>query len=178
MNIFVLDLDPRKAAQQHCDKHVVKMLLETVQLLSTAKHLHGEYAPYKPTHKKHPCAIWAAESKENYAWLVELGQALDVEYTKRYGKRHLSGVRLEEVLEPPSVMPAKGLTSFAQAMPDKYKKPGDPVAAYRDYYIYEKARFATWRGNAPPDWWALNQASKIEGEVVDNALFNGPGIAA
>ena len=37
MNIFLLDFDPRKAAQYHADKHVVKMLLEACQLLYTAQ---------------------------------------------------------------------------------------------------------------------------------------------
>lgn len=39
LNIFYLDHDPRAAAQAHCDKHVVKMVLETAQILSTAWHV-------------------------------------------------------------------------------------------------------------------------------------------
>jgi hypothetical protein len=35
MNIFVLDLDPRRCARYHCDFHVGKMITETAQILST-----------------------------------------------------------------------------------------------------------------------------------------------
>ncbi len=154
MNIFVLDEDPQIAATYHCDKHVVKMLLETVQLLSTARIEHGAEAPYRATHRKHPCSIWAAKSRENYAWLVNLGLGLDQEYTRRFGKQHLSGIRLREILKPPEDMPSLGLTPFAQAMPDIHRRPGDAVSAYRTYYINEKARFAVWgRGGKTPDWW-------------------------
>lgn len=154
MNIFVLDQDPDIAAAHHCDKHVVKMLLETVQLLSTARLAHGADAPYRSTHKKHPCSIWVAQSRENYAWLVALGLGLDREYTLRFGKRHLSGLRLQEILTPPAGMPSLGLTPFAQAMPDAYKRPGDAIEAYRTYYINDKARFAAWgRSGKTPDWW-------------------------
>ena len=159
MNIFVLDSDPRIAAEQHCDKHVVKMLLETVQLLSTACVIHGAPAPYKATHRKHPCTIWVAASKANYAWLVELGLALSDEYKKRFGKSHLSGRRLLEILDAPRAMPELGLTPFAQAMPEQYKQIGDAVAAYRAYYLGEKARFAKWsRGAEVPAWWFAEAA--------------------
>jgi hypothetical protein len=159
MNIFVLDSNPKIAAEQHCDKHVVKMLLETVQLLSTARVEHGESAPYKATHRKHPCTIWAAKSKENYSWLVALGMALAEEYTKRFGKSHLSGRRLLEIIDPPASMPSIGLTPFAQAMPEQYKKDGDAVAAYRAYYLGEKTRFAKWaKGSDTPAWWFADAA--------------------
>lgn len=159
MNIFVLDSDPRIAAKQHCDKHVVKMLLETVQLLSTARVTHGATAPYKATHKKHPCTIWVSASKTNYTWLVELGLALSDEYKKRFGKSHLSGRRLLEILDPPPNMPELGLTPFAQAMPEQYKQIGDAVAAYRAYYLGEKVRFAKWaRGSGVPFWWLAEAA--------------------
>jgi hypothetical protein len=36
MNIFYLDKDPIKAAEYSCDKHVVKMILESAQMLCTA----------------------------------------------------------------------------------------------------------------------------------------------
>lgn len=153
MNIFVLDNDPRVAAAQHCDKHVVKMILETVQMLSTVRDRYGESAPYKPSHKKHPCTLWAGASKENYVWLVQLGLALGKEFESRYGKKHLSSIRLLEIVDPPESMPSLGLTPFAQAMPADYKC-ADAVEAYRTYYINDKMRFATWtRGASVPGWW-------------------------
>ena len=138
MNIFVLDNDPRVAAAQHCDKHVVKMILETVQMLSTVRDRYGESAPYKPSHKNHPCTLWAGASKE---------------FESRYGKKHLSSIRLLEIVDPPESMPSLGLTPFAQAMPADYKC-ADAVEAYRTYYINDKMRFATWtRGASVPGWW-------------------------
>ena len=94
MNIFYLDKDPVIAAQMHCDKHVVKMILESAQLMSTAhRFLDGDrYADknglYKLTHKNHPTAIWVRKSKENYMWTWNLLDALLQEYTKRYNKHH------------------------------------------------------------------------------------------
>ena len=87
MNIFYLDKDPKKCAEMHCDKHVVKMILEYAQLLSTAHRVldGNEWADhvglYKATHKNHPSAIWARESAGNYFWLNKLFQELCKEYT-------------------------------------------------------------------------------------------------
>lgn len=149
MNIFVVDLDPTRAATCLCDKHVVKMILETAQLLCTA---HDGTAPYKPTHKKHPCTIWTSASMGNYMWLCEHGLSMCAEYGRRYGKTHKS----EEVIlwckaHPPNI-PDLGLTPFAQAMPDEFKN-ADPVIAYRNYYRGAKARIAAWKHGNVPSWW-------------------------
>lgn len=154
MNIFVLDLDPRQAAQMQVDKHVVKMILETAQLLSTARFLYGASGTYKPTHQGHPCTKWAAESAHNYAWLWHHGMALCEEYTFRYGKRHKSQDLFEGELRHIPAIPRIGRTPFAQAMPDEFKHP-DPVIAYRRYYIGAKAHFAKWTNRAEPLWFTL-----------------------
>jgi hypothetical protein len=73
MNIFYLDKSPYTCARYHCDKHVVKMILETAQLLCGAHWATGGTAQYKPTHLNHPCAIWVRKSLSNYKWLCELG---------------------------------------------------------------------------------------------------------
>ena len=152
MNIFVLDRDPAIAASMACDKHVVKMILETAQMLCTAAREAGHYAPYRSTHKKHPCTIWAGESKENWDWLVSHGLALCAEYTSRYGKKHKSQAIIEWCRDNP-VGPQEGLlTPFRQAMPNKYKST-DPVKSYRDYYIGEKSAFAVWAHSETPSWW-------------------------
>src|ERR1700756_168681 len=92
MNIFALDLSPVKSAEYACDKHVVKMIIETAQLLSTAIHIqvprNENYLLYKTTHVHHPCSKWTRESRENFEWLVDYGIALSKEYTVRYGKYH------------------------------------------------------------------------------------------
>ena len=90
MNIFVLDKNPYKAARYHCDKHIVKMTLETAQILSSALTLIGvPHNGYKPTHVRHPCVLWAVDLR-NWVWLRELGRALASEYTRRYQRDHSS----------------------------------------------------------------------------------------
>lgn len=149
MNIFVVDRDPVQAAQDLCDKHVVKMIVETAQMLCSA-HPAGA-APYRRTHAKHPCTLWTAASMQNYMWLIDHGIALCEEYTKRYGKRHKSQDVIEWCRDNAPPLLSLGLTPFAQAMPDQYRDP-DPVTAYRNYYQGEKRRFATWKGSKP-SWW-------------------------
>jgi len=157
MNIFVLDKNPSIAAQMHCDKHVPKMILETAQMLSTAHHVYDTpQAPlvYKQAHLNHPCTIWVRESVDNYAWTYELFRELNNEFVARRGKIHLSWVKLSDHLAHTPSLPLCGLTPFAQAMPDEYKRE-DAVEAYRAYYRGDKARFAKWEWPTAqtPDWW-------------------------
>jgi hypothetical protein len=144
MNIFYLDKHPGKAATYMYNKHVVKMILESAQLLCTAHIvLDGDDAnvPYKATHKNHPAAIWVRESSDNYAWLYFHMLALGEEYTKRYGKKHLTITKCKECLSNiPGGMLNLGSTPMPQCMPDKYKVPGDSVTAYWNYYEAEKSK--------------------------------------
>lgn len=142
MNIFVLNEDPVLAAKDQCNKHVIKLVLETAQLLCTAVIETGGTAPYRATHKNHPCAIWARETKANFNWLRRHGLALAAEYTYRYGKTHKSESVIEELSD--DTIPDGLLTSFALAMPDECKVAGDAVASYRNYYRTSKAAIATW----------------------------------
>ena len=154
MNLFVLDESPQLAAVQHCDKHVVKMVTETAQMLSTARVQMGLEAPYRPTHKNHPCTLWCGMSSENYFWAWNLGYALGVEYTHRYGKVHKAWLKFSEGhLDLPDdiTFPQEGLTPFAQAMPDEYKHE-NAVQAYRDYYLGEKAHILQFKNREVPDW--------------------------
>ena len=125
MNIFYLDKDPRKAAEYQYNKHVVKMILETAQILCTAHHcIMGEDAdvPYKSTHRNHPSTLWAGESAQNYEWLYRHFIALCEEYTKRYSKTHLSYIRCKDKVNMlPGGMLETGLTEMPQCMPDEYK---------------------------------------------------------
>ncbi len=155
MNIFVLDQDPRAAAKMSCDKHVVRMIMETAQMLCTvARSLGYEDAPYKSTHSRHPCTLWAGQSSKNWEWLITHGLGLCDEYTTRYGKRHKSQDVIEWCMNLGNIVQEGPLTPFAQAMPAKYKN-DDPVQAYRDYYMAEKARFARWNYSDVPDWWKV-----------------------
>ncbi len=154
MNIFVLDEDIKKCAQYHCDQHVVKMILESVQLLCTALNKKGFITPYKSTHVKHPCVLWIEESFDNFLWLKTLALELNKEYKYRYRKEtdHKSISVLAEISA--CSYAAKGLTPFAQAMPDVYKVANDPIQAYRNFYIGDKAKFAKWTRRNPPDWFS------------------------
>lgn len=153
MNIFVLDRDPIQAAQWHCDAHVVKMVLETAQLLSTAHHLTGSTAPYHATHVNHPCAVWARASIINYIWLCDLGLELCREYTSRYGRTHACEPVLLELADDTPDLPCRGLTPFAQAMPREHRG-SDAVEAYRRYYQTKRGgRLGTWKRNQP-SWWS------------------------
>lgn len=158
MNIFVLDFDAQIAAENHCDKHVIKMLLESCQIMCTVLHLQGvdpTTVPYKATHKHHPCVLWANESSENYKWLWTLAFYLSKEYTKRYNKTHACDKLINSLLfsTHPSNFPGSKLTPFVQAMPEKYKVPGDAITAYRNYYMGDKKYFAVWKLNNTPTWW-------------------------
>ena len=151
MNIFVVHKDPQIAAQMLCDKHVVKMILETAQMLCTVVSHTGAETPYRATHAKHPCTLWAAHSKANWEWLVAHGKAMCMEYTRRYGKLHKSQAVIEWCAGQNLVFPSLELSPFAQAMPAKYKNEC-VVTAYRAYYHGEKAKFATWKTEVP-EWW-------------------------
>lgn len=154
MNIFVLDSSPFKSAEAHCDRHVVKMTLETAQILCSAAHLHGaKNCAYKPTHLHHPCVQWAAASRDNYAWLIGLGNGLATEYYRRYGKVHKSADVIRGCVGYYTMIPAGGRTEHVQCMPEEYKVAGDPVQAYRNYYIGTKMGFARWKNvDETPDW--------------------------
>ena len=156
MNIFILDKDVKKNAQYHCDKHVVKMILETAQLLCGVHHVTAQVTdqvPYKLSHKNHPCAIWTRESLSNYLYLCELGLALCDEYTHRYGKRHKSlQVILWCINNRPNI-PDKEFTEPAKAMPEEYKVKS-VVDSYRNYYRGAKSGFTTWKNRDIPKWFS------------------------
>ena len=157
MNIFVVDLDPVVAAQALCDKHVVKMTLETAQILAAVSARYGVAGPYKPTHAKHPCTLWAGDSHANWQWTVVHGLTLADEYTRRYGKRHASHDVVKWYLVHGGAPRSGRATPFAQAMPEQYRA-DDAVAAYRAYYRGEKSRIATWREPAAPPSWFTSAA--------------------
>lgn len=155
MNIFFLDQDPKLAAQYHCDKHIVKMVLESAQILSTIHRLNGLDEGYKITHRYHPCTVWAGKFIENYQWLRELISALNQEYRYRYYRQgnHMS-YNVVSVLSKSS-LPSNGgtISAPALAMPDECKIAGDPVASYRAYYKSHKADIAKWSRRQQPEWW-------------------------
>ena len=161
MNVFYLDEDPKTAAQWQCDRHVVKMILESAQLLSTAhRELDGddwadEVGLYKRTHKNHPSAVWARSAKPHYDWLYDHFVALCDEYSYRYGKTHLTDTKFRDVLDyaPPSILHTK-FEEPPQCMPDMYKEKS-AVRGYRNYYRLDKSvnDWFCYNRNRCRPWW-------------------------
>lgn len=164
MNIFILDADPERAAQYHCDRHVVKMILESVQIMNTALDSRGlsDYTFYGSTHVGHPCVKWAAESWNNMEWLLQLTHYLNKEYRRRYenSENHSSYQKvLDNWYDDGWLLPAEDeeYTEFAQAMPDDVKN-ADAIRAYRDYYQQYKATedwFAYEKSRSEPEWLSV-----------------------
>ena len=168
MNIFVLDQNPLLAAQYQHDKHVVKMVLETTQLLSTSFIQLGVSKPwmYRVTHVNHPCAVWARAHGTNLWWLVAHGLALAEEYEYRYGKVHACHRILDCFRRSMHLLPLPFATGYTgsrctqrpQCMPDRYRT-RNAVSAYRAYYAAEKAPGQWYTRRNPPRWlWQYMQA--------------------
>ena len=144
MNIFYLSHDPDEAARVMYNRHVVKMILESAQLLCTAHHEYGNHdVPYKPTHKNHPSAIWTRSNNLAYMWVYDHMMALGEEYKRRYGRTHLTIDKCRDALmDPPVGIPSNEWQDPPQCMPDQYKC-GDTVNAYWNYYEGEKFAVAS-----------------------------------
>ena len=182
MNIFYLHNNVYECAKMHPDKHVVKMILENAQLLSTAhRYLDGNIVTghtktgrkqtryvlpddrdnllYASTHINHPSAIWTRKSPENYLWLANMLIALCEEYTYRYGKTHkverdgLCYVLLKNI---PKNIGNEGWSEPTPAMPDEYKVPGNSIQAYINYYVGAKRHLANWKKRTIPSWYVIN----------------------
>lgn len=160
MNIFILDTDIDTCARYHCDQHVGKMILESTQILCTALNKKGIKTPYRSTHMNHPSVLWAGQSHDNFLWLVSLAYALNKEFCWRHDREddHASIKVLKEIENIP--FPETGLSPFPQAMPDQYKVDGDPVRAYRNFYMGDKAKFASWKKREVPDWFSAGLSQR------------------
>ena len=181
MNIFVLNKDPVLAAQEQCDKHVVKMIVESAQMLSTAHRMldgqvyrkpskscktmikyydHPELDDvlYKAVHHHHPCTVWTMESVCNYIWHYKHFVALCDEYMYRYGKRHLTDTLLRSILmTPPVRIPRVERTQFKLAMGSNPECRFEcPVESYRAFYQTKQDRFSmTWTNRPVPSWFEV-----------------------
>ncbi len=180
MNIFILNDDPVIAAKEQCDKHVVKMIVESAQMLSTAhRMLDGvmdkrrsksgktmskywelpdarEGSLYKAVHMGHPCTVWTMESSANYSWHYKHFIALCDEYTYRYGKVHASDTKLRHVLQAiPKNIPNIDRTPFKLAMgsnPECMLE--DAIESYQRFYETKQKRFTmTWSKRPMPSWF-------------------------
>ena len=163
MNLFLLSYNIDLCAQWHCDKHVVKMILELTQMLYTAHHLTNDEVlvdspgPYKCTHKNHPMTKWVRETKDNYRFVTKLAQQLVNEFIYRYGHGHKCSAHIEWLADNIPAIEDKPMTEVPQCMPDEFKVPGDPVQGYKNYYLGAKQDIANWKKNRPePEWWVAN----------------------
>lgn len=166
MNIFVLDYNPKTCAEYHCDKHIVKMILESVQMICTTHNLYGLDTPYRTTHANHPCTQWVRKSKHNYMWLCELVEALHEEWKYRFdhncdaddlsnGDEHKSYVVFKNLNHSLilDMLPDCDLQPFAQAIPSDLVSLGeDAVGPYREYYKRDKADILTYTKRELPEW--------------------------
>lgn len=180
MNIFYLSHDVEQCAQFHTDKHVVKMIVEYAQLLSTAHRIldgrciiaktpggmnkktwilegHLDSVLYKSTHVNHPSAVWARSTSENYQWLFKLWCCLLDEYTFRYDKQHAS-TKLKVYLQhtPKNIVSGK-FSEPPKAMPIEFQV-GNSEESYRNYYVGAKSHMFVWKKRNIPDW--INSAIK------------------
>ena len=141
MNIFALSVDLDEAARWHVDRHIVKMPLETTQLLSNAYYFTGSEGPYRLTHKNHPASIYARSNKKNWDWLARFGLALCKEYTFRYGKTHKCEGIIRNMMENPPELD-EGEFEF-------YKT----VEEQKEYYKETKQHLSGWKGRGRPEWF-------------------------
>ena len=180
MNIFVLDMNPKTAAQLQCDKHVVKMIVESAQMLSTAHRMLDGYVEkrpsksgktmvnywvhprqemedilYKAVHHKHPCTVWTQESVYNYRWHYDHFCALLEEYTYRYGKIHSTEKLKYWLVKPPKNIPHVPFTEFKLAMKHQPQcmHEGETVRSYREYYKTKKYFNMMWSKRGVPEWF-------------------------
>ena len=182
MNIFYLHDDPELCAQMHNDKHVVKMILEYAQLLSTAHRVIDgveqqalsksgrkqkvwrlsdarEQHVYKASHINHPSAKWTRHSQANYTWLFSMWVELLREYTYRYDKVHVSQRLVEYLVNTPKNIP-RDIPYCApwRAMPDDFKVSRDvpdyTIESYRAYYLGAKVKMSRWTNRPMPEWFA------------------------
>jgi len=175
MNIFYIDESPLESARMQCDKHVVKMILESAQMLCTAHRVcegtevkvtsqngrrikswevSGEDNDvlYKATHPYHPSTVWARTYADNYQWLYSHFASLCKEYTYRYGRTHLSETRLMTALAHCPLNVPAGRSRIALAMPSKFKEI-NVVKAYRKYYISKTETIdMRWTRRPRPEW--------------------------
>ena len=177
MNIFYLDREPQKCAEMHCDRHVVKMIIEYAQLMSTAHRIldgteyidltangrkikrwrmaddYMENGLMKASHINHPSNVWLRQNKQNYQWLCQMWLHLLKEYTHRYGKHHACENRVEFLMNPPKNIKEGTFTEPTPAMPDDCKIANDSLASYHKYYIDRKVNFAKWTKRIVPTWF-------------------------
>ena len=186
MQLFILSLNHKECAEFMMDKHVSKIIIEAVQMLSSAKRIIDPNDPntsydelYKITHVNHPVTIWIRQSLDNYQWTLDMIEAMHNEWKFRYDhpleKIHASykiAQKLSLWRPRADQFPVVGLTPFAQAIPNIYKS-DDIIESYRKYYqSEEKQKIATWKKRSKPEWYHFSNIPKI---YTDGSCLENPG---
>ena len=164
MNIFILHKNPVFAAQMLCDVHTFAMAKESAQMLCTAHRVLDEIVPdnfYAKTHVEHPCTKWVMESSANYDWLYIHFKNQCIEYTKRYGKVHLSETKfIDSLVMCPKNIRRGPLTPFTAAMNEEFIS-DNIVESYRKFYMSKQHSFKkksmTWKLGNKPDWFIFDK---------------------
>lgn len=167
MNIFVLDLNPYKAASYYDDVRLPKMVVELYQQMGSALRRHGavdEQMPLTKTTKRplrggyhnHPCTRWVGDTRDNFIWASIHAATLAEEFERRFGKSHYCADGIEKMFHLRELIPSGDITPFAQAMPDEYKH-DDPVFAYRRYYKSkaDSKGGIRYKHTKQPYWWEM-----------------------
>jgi len=163
MNRFIIEFNVKDIAKSLCDQHIVKMPLEEAQMLCTALWHHApEYAEehdlYKPVHQKHPCTLWAMQTRSNFQWAFNLYDAMLLEYTHRYGKVHGASKHRFALGNALKFIPDGWQTPHPQCFSglDHLKTDEQfPIKAYREFYKADKLKFARYsKGRSMPEWMA------------------------
>lgn len=182
MNRFIIEQSPQDCARSHCDKHVVKMIVEEAQMLSTVHRiLDGELEMrpsksgkrltkywklnddredtlYRPVHMHHPCTVWSAKTLGNYRWSYALLENLCEEFTYRYGKVHSTQTKLLDTLShaPQNIPKDLEVTPAPLAMGSNPEciDHDDVIGSYRKFYMTKQYRFSmTWKNRPVPEWF-------------------------
>ena len=162
MNRFLINYSPELCARDLCDKHVVKMPLEEAQMLCTTVRLHApEYAEevglYRAVHQKHPCTIWAGQTRANYLYSLDMFREMCREYTHRYSKVHASWRLYDALVDAAQYVPDGGITPHPECFSEhtdlKSGRPW-PIQSYRQFYQTKQHRFKmVWTKRDVPDWF-------------------------
>ena len=162
MNRFLINYSPELCARDLCDKHVVKMPLEEAQMLCTTVRLHApEYAEeaglYRAVHQKHPCTIWAGQTRANYLYSLDMFREMCREYTHRYGKVHASWRLYDALVDATQYVPDGNITPHPECFSEhtdlKSGRPW-PIQSYRKFYMTKQRRFKmVWTKRDVPDWF-------------------------
>ena len=193
MNLFVTDQNPVTSARNLDDKRLIKMCLETTQLLCSAINFYDGNTPYKTTHLNHPVTVWVRTNRANWSWAFMHGLALCQEYTARYGKIHKCESILRSIEHLFTIIPDGTRTQFVNCAANNslgidFKHIADPIEAYRKYLTNRwnndkqspswgrfQAIMMSFKQITPMEWLGVDNSGKFfyKGETYE-VLFGGP----